>query len=275
MSRQIWAGLVSFSLVGSVGMCAAIARGANNASQVISYDHGGSASDGYQNASAALGGLNPIADPLFGNTILSPFNPPYQNSDIVIVGAGGQLTLKLQQPVNASSDRPEIGVFVNNGLIDIDYPNGQNRSPAGFFSDAPQAIVRVSSNGTDFFQIGSGPVSFDAPSNYYADLGASPSSTSTPGSVVADTSKPFTGHLNDFSGLDWTATKALLNGSAGGAWLDFSATGLPAVQYVRFEVPAGAGYRMVVDSVSTVPEPVGVVTIAMVVVAMGRRGRVK
>jgi len=123
--------------------------------------------------------------------------------------------------------------------------------------------------------VGSGPVSFDAPSNYYADLGASPSGTSTPGPIVADASKPFTGHLNDFSGRDWTATKALLNGSAGGTWLDFSATGLPAVQYVRFEVPAGAGYRMVVDAVSTVPEPVGATIIAMVAVAMGRRKRVK
>src|SRR4029079_17384147 len=115
--------------------------------------------------------------------------------------------------------------------------------------------------------------SFDAPSNYYADLGASPSGTSTPGSVVADASKPFTGHLNDFSGLDWTATKALLNGSAGGTWLDFSATGLPAVQYVRFEVPAGVSYRMVVDAVSAVPEPATALVMLSLAAAVKRRRR--
>jgi hypothetical protein len=261
MSRSISAGMVALSFVGLIG--AAAARGANTASEVVSYTHGGSASDGYQVPSAALGALNPIADPLFGNTILSPFNPPYQNSDLVIVGDGGQLTLKFQQPVSASPTGPEIGVFVNNGLIDIDYPNGQNRSPAGLFSDAPQAVVKVSANGVDFFPIGAGPITFDAPSNYYADLGGSPSNTSTPGSVIADMAKPFTGHVNAFSGLNWNATKALLAGSAGGTWVDFSATGLPAVQYVRFEVPAGAAYRMVVDAVSTVPEPVGATMIAI------------
>jgi hypothetical protein len=245
---------------------------ANVASQVISYDHGGSASDGYQDPNSALGALNPIADPVFGNTILSPFNPPYRNTDIVIVGDGGQLTLKLQQLVSASATGPEIGVFVNNGLIDIDYPHGQNRTPAGYFSAPPQAIVSVSANGTDFVPLSASPFLFDAPSNYYADLGADPSNTSTPGTIVADMSKPFLGHLNDFSGLDWNATKALLAGSSGGTWLDFSATGLPAVQYVRFAVPTGATYRMVVDAVSAVPEP-SVALIGLTMLVTLRRPR--
>jgi hypothetical protein len=56
MSRLVSTGLVSFSLVGgigvgAIGVGAPVARGANNASQVVSYDHGGSASDGFQNAS--------------------------------------------------------------------------------------------------------------------------------------------------------------------------------------------------------------------------------
>ena len=62
----------------------------------------------------------------------------YLNSDIVIVGDGGQITLKLSDAV-LSAPGPEIGVFVNNGLIDVDYPHGQNANPAGFFSSPPQA----------------------------------------------------------------------------------------------------------------------------------------
>jgi uncharacterized protein (TIGR03382 family) len=257
---------------GSLLPLSSVALSANVASQVVSYDHGGTASDGFQDSNAALGSLNPIADPVFGNTILSPFNPPYRNSDIVIVGDGGQLTLKLQQSVSASATGPEIGVFVNNGLIDIEYPHGQNRTPAGFFSDLPQAIVSVSANGSDFVPLNASPFVFDVPSNYYADLGADPSNTSTPGSIAADMGKPFSGHLNDFSGLDWNGTKALLAGSAGGTWLDFSATGLPAVQYVRFAVPAGANYRMVVDAVSAVPEPTCAL-LALSLAALLRRRR--
>jgi hypothetical protein len=273
MSRSSLAAAALAALAPVVAGPILTTSGANVASQVVSYDHGGIASNGFQNANAALGALNPIADPVFGNTILSPFNPPYRSDDIVIVGDGGQLTLKLTAPVAASASGPEVGVFVNNGLIDIDYPHGQNQTPAGFFSNPPQAIVSVSANGTNFVPISASPITFDGPSNYYADLGADPSNTSTAGSVVADMSKPFTGHLNDFSGLDWNATKALLNGSAGGTWLDFTATGLSSVQYVRFEVPTGAAYRMVVDAISAVPEPTSGVLIALCSLIVMRRIR--
>jgi hypothetical protein len=222
----------------------------NIADQVVSYHPGDDSSAGYRDPGAALGMLKPVADPIFGNSILSPFNPPYLPDDLVIVGAGGELTLKLARPVAAQAG-PEIGVFCNNGLIDISYPTGQNQVPAGFFSEAPRAIVSVSRDGTNFVPLFSGnPFTFDGVSNYYADLGPNPSSTTTPGDVLAAMDKPFLAPLSAFDGLDWIATRTLLDGSAGGRWLDISSTGLATAQYVRFEVPAGADYRMVLDAVS-------------------------
>jgi hypothetical protein len=47
----------------------------------------------------------------------------------------------------------------------------------------------------------------------------------------------------------------LLDGSAGGTWLDLSSTGLASVGFVRFEVPQGADYRLVLDAVTAIPEP--------------------
>ena len=224
------------------------------ASQVISYFPGGAASNGFQVPSAALGLPNPISDPIFGNSVLTPFNPPYLNSDIVVVGDGGQLTLKLSSPAPQVAGA-DIGVFVNNGLIDANYPAGQNLLTAGFFSDAPKSFVSVSQNGSTWLAISANPITFDSPSNYFADLPNNPSFNTIGGSQTADFSKPFTQPLSAFNGLDWAATLALLNGSAGGEWLDFSSTGLSEVNYVRFEVPSGANYRMVVDAVTAVPEP--------------------
>jgi hypothetical protein len=155
----------------------------------------------------------------------------------------------------ASAPGPEIGVFVNNGLIDVDYPHGQNANPAGFFSSAPQAIVSVSQNGSTFIPVSANPITFDAPSNYFTDLASDPSFNTVGGSQAADFAKPFAGALADFNGLNWPATLVLLNGSGGGEWLDFSSTGLTQVNYVRFEVPSGANYRMVIDAVSAIPEP--------------------
>ena len=74
---------------------------------------------------------------------------------------------------------------------------------------------------------------------------------------VADFSRPFAGTLSDFNGLTYPQILQLLGGSGGGNWLDVTRTGLSSVEYVRFDVPAGAGDRLVLDAVTAVPEPVG------------------
>jgi hypothetical protein len=63
----------------------------------------------------------------------------------------------------------------------------------------------------------------------------------------------------------------LLNGSAGGTWLDVSGTGLSSVQFVRFEVPEGAATRMVVDAVTAVPEPAAMGLMCVPLLFLARR----
>jgi len=71
----------------------------------------------------------------------------------------------------------------------------------------------------------------------------------------------------------------VLNGSAGGTWLDISTTGLAQVGFIRFTVPENALSRisLEVDAVSiaggalgapTVPEP-GTLALALASMAMG------
>ena len=207
----------------------------------------------FQNPSAALGMLS--GDTGFGG--LTPFNPPFSAGHIVAVGAGGSLTLQLSQPVPATGRT--LGVFVNNGLIDVSPDgSGQAGSPAATFSAPPRAIVSVSGDGVNFQALNGGaPITFGNPSNYYIDAPIV-NYFQALGAQAAFQQKPFLGSLSSFNGQPYEQMKATLNGSAGGTWIDTSTASTPAINYVRFEVPGGSNERMVVDSVAgmTAAEPI-------------------
>ena len=235
------------------------------ASEVVSYTPGNARED-YRNAAAALG--LPAGDTTFG--ALTPFNPPFSNQHIVIVGAGGELTLRLASPV-AAGPGPELGVFVNNGLVDIS-PTGTGTAgrPPETFSPPPTALVSVSADGQQFVPLAGGAtVTFDNPTNAYTDTRIENYSAPL-GTRPADFGKPFTGTLSDFAGETYEQMLTRLAGSAGGTWLDVSGTGLSSVQYVRFEVPQG---RMVVDAVTAVPEPAALGLMLLPALLFGRHRR--
>jgi hypothetical protein len=217
---------------------------------------------------------------------VSPFNPPFLSDEIISVGEGGHLTLRLSHFALPQTDGPEIGVFTNTGLVDIDYPNGQAGSPVDTFG-VDSALVEVSSDGTSWVSLGN--VTFDIPTNGYTDLTSA--SSAEPGNVMSDFQQPFTGTLSSFDGLayydaDGPDILDLLAGSGGGTWLDISGTGLAQVGFVRLSVADDLSpttwLNFELDAVSiahaaqgpaTVPEPAGVSLLgwALLPVALLRR----
>jgi len=258
------AGTVLLSLSGVLTFAPA-AQAAVSAAEVLSYDAG--LATGFTNPAASLG--QPVGDTTFG--ALTPFNPPFSEQHIVIVGSGGHLTLRLSSPVSAAGAGPEVGVFSNNGLVDVS-PNGTGvaGTPAGTFSPPGRAVVSVSEDGRTFVPLDDEAVTFANPTNYYTDVRIE-NYWAPLGSATADFSRPFTGTLSDFGGLTYEQIVALLDGSAGGTWLDVSGTGLSSVQYVRFDVPQGS--RLVVDAVTAVPEPSMGALLALPLMALVRRRR--
>jgi hypothetical protein len=211
----------------------------------------------FSDPTAALGALQ--GDTGFGG--MNPFNPPFSASQIVGISPGGELTLHMSSPVPTSGKT--LGVFSNAGLNDASSDGSGQADPTAqtldeaFGETDPEAVVKVSQDGMNFIALNGGnPILFTNPSNYY--LNNAISNFDEPlGGPIADQSQPFLGTLSDFNGLTFAQIKQnVLNGSAGGNWLDLSGTGLAQVNYVRFDVPADATYGMVVDSVSAVPEPV-------------------
>jgi hypothetical protein len=85
-----------------------------------------------------------------------------------------------------------------------------------------------------------------------------------PGTQVADFGKAFTQPLSAFDGRNWSSILTLLDGSAGGEWLDLTSVPYPFVRFVRFDV-TGADQRMYLDAVAVTPEPGAASACAMIV----------
>jgi hypothetical protein len=224
----------------------------------------------YDNPATALGKPNPIT----GGLILSPFSATWSTDEMVGIGPGGSLTLQFSSPVTVGAGL-EFGVHTGVNLWERG-GTGTNLDPAGTLN-VRRAVVEVGDTAGHFVALNGGAaITFNIPTNYYADLAGPPGTATTPGSIEADFGKPFAGTIATFNGLDWTETKAALDGSAGGTWLDASGSGLEKLNFVRFSVPTDANYRMFIDAVagaSAVPEPtsLGVVIVGGLLLARRRR----
>jgi hypothetical protein len=231
------------------------------------------------NLSAPLGPLN--GDTGFGSG-LNPFNPPYDPSQILAVYGTGTVTLHLSATVAGNG---QVGVFTNTGIENVGSSEATAGSPVTTLGQTSQAIVSVSSDGTHFVPLFGGAVqNLDAPTNfwldapitldqfgnaYYADQGL--------GTQAANPFKPFAPDTADplslFNGLTYSQmlSSSVLNGSAGGTWFDLAGSGLSSVNYIRFDVPVND--RLVLDSISAVPEPttIGAVLVLAAMPLLRRR----
>ena len=190
----------------------------------------------FNNPDAALGAPDGMVGASTGYpSVYSPFDPPFETTALTGIGAGGQLTLQLQNYVAVSPGAYEIGVWSNVGLDDVS-PGyvGTAGDPVTTLSAPGSAVVSVSANGTSWVTLNGGnPITFGLPGNYY--LNAGPYDSAPPASPeLANFGQPFTGTLSDFAGEDYSQVINTLNGSAGGTWLNLDSTGLSQVGYIRF-----------------------------------------
>lgn len=237
--------------------CLATTAVADFAAEVVSYDQGTTASGSVTDATSALG-----RPAIFNGSVpITPFNPPFSANQIVSVGEGGELTLRLERFALPTAG-PELGFFVNNFIINTDFPNtpspggiaGPTLTPTSGTFGIESTEVLVSELGIDWVSLG--VQTLDIPT-FGTTLTGDPS----------DAQKPFTGVLGDFASLDLPGMQAVVNGGAGGTWLDIEPTGLPRVGFVRFTIAddmnPGTSLNFELDAVAVasaatggiVPEP--------------------
>jgi hypothetical protein len=199
--------------------------------------------------------VNPFED------ATDPFNPAYGTDQILSIGAGGSLTVKLTAPVlNHPLNRfgTDFIIFGNSGFIitnEFDFDTfswiGTPATDGSLFgANSGETRVSVSRDGVTFYEL-------------------DPELTPTvdvllPTDGAADFSTPVDPELTaaDFAGLTLEQIRALYHGAAGGAGYDLAsardAAGNPvrlnSINYVRIEVLSG---KAEVDGFSGVFNPPG------------------
>src|SRR5438034_11534877 len=239
----------SLALAGSLFVSHALR--AQYADAVISYTAGSGANANFINPSAALGAPSRINP--FGETV-DPFDPPYGTNQIVSLGAGGSLTLRLDTPVANDPSHPfgaDFIIFGNAGFIitNGDFSGG-GITDGSLFGNNPNAggtLVSVSADGLNFFRLD--------PSRARGVDGLYPTDAS--GNPLIPVNPVLTNA--DFAGQGLAGIRARYNGSAGGTPFDLNdaidgagnSVLLPGVTYVKIDVFQGVSE---IDALSVLPQ---------------------
>jgi hypothetical protein len=222
------------------------------ASEVIDYNPGNlpASLDSYKDPQAALGEPSRVTPGDYGGPV-DPFSPPYLSSQVVAIGSGGHLTVRLSAPAKNDPLNPfglDFIIFGNAGFIitNGDYTGGGITDGSLFGANAGTTIVEVSQDNTKYYQLNSAlaPV---------VD-GLFPTDGSGDFSIPVDPSLK----SSDFSGKDLKGIRSLYNGSGGGTGFDIAWTGiqdLTEINYIRVSVVDGHSEIDGFSTVAAVPEP--------------------
>lgn len=214
------------------------------ADSVVSYTPGSGPNPSYTSPNAVLGAPTTF----IGYQNADPFNPPYQPSDIVGLGANGSLTLQFNTPIqNAPNSYGLDFIIFGHAGFNEDFSNGT--TDGSLFTGGTSTVrVSVSADGSTFYALD--PVFAPVVDGLFpTDASGNPFIPVNPALTAAD-----------FNGKDLAGIRALYNGSAGGAGFDIAwaidgsnqSVPLSSVWFVRLEGLSGVAY---IDAISVVPEP--------------------
>jgi len=231
---------------------------AQYADSVVAYHPGaGFATDfstgaGYTNITAVLGSPSIVTPGPWGGPV-DPLSPPYLPSQLLSLGTGGSLTVRLSTPIENDPSHPfgshflvfgSAGFTITNG----DYAGGGITDGSLFSHNPGQTRVLISADNVTY---------------YLLDPGKAPTADGLfPTDGNGDSSRPVNPALKStsFAGQGLPGIRSLYAGSGGGTGYDLSwavdeqgrSTTLSRVAYVRVDVLEG---HSEIDAFSVVPEP--------------------
>lgn len=230
------------------------------ADRVVQYEPGAGYSPRFTNPEVVLGepsGVNPYGE------ATDPFNPAYGTNQIVSIGAGGYLTIRLQKPI-LNHPRNLYGldftIYGNSGfiitneydLVNFDWVGTPATDGSLFGSSGGATRVSVSHNGKHFYALN--PDLAPGVDVFPPTDGAGDIHVPVPPSLSSE----------DLAGATLDDIRALYRGSAGGASFDINwaiddqgqSVWLPMVRYIRIEVLEGKAEIDAISSVARVPRRV-------------------
>ncbi len=240
---------VPSSVLALAGLFIASTLQAQYADSVVAYTAGSGVSPSYTDPTRSLGPPTTF----IGYQNADPFNPPYLNTDLVSVGAGGSLTVQFSAPILNIPAHPyglDFIIFGNSGFVitNGDFSGGGITDGSLFANNTGATRVWVSADNVTYYQLNPAlapTVDGLFPSDASGDFHLPVNPALSPG---------------DFAGKDLVGIRSLYSGSGGGTGYDISwaqdgfgqSVFLPSISFVRVEVLSG---KSEVDAFSVVPEP--------------------
>ncbi len=203
-------------------------------------------------APSALGEPSRLTPGPFGGPV-DPFNPPYLNSQLVSIGSGGWLTLRLDAPILNDPTHPfgiDFLIFGNTGFVitNGDFSGGGITDGTLFGPNSGLSRVSVSPDSLNWYALD--PALAPLVDALYPTDGTGDFATPVNPAISAV----------DFAGQDLQGIRALYAGSGGGAGFDLAwardtngaPVSLTSAQFVRVEMQDG---HAEIDGIVAVPEP--------------------
>ena len=247
----------SFTLAAAGLALVARVQAASFADAVINYNSGTDFATGFTDPLTTLGEPSRVTPGAFGGPV-DPFNPAYLKSQIVSLGAGGTLTVRLGTPIfndPAHLFGTDFLIFGNAGFI-ITNASDANFNFIGtpatdgslFAANDGHTRVSVSADGVNFYTLN--PALAPIVDGLFPTDG------------IGDFQKPVNPAFNNasFGGKTLDDIRALYAGSGGGAGFDLAwaqdgngqTVNLDAVNFIRVDVLDG---KSEIDGFVVVPEP--------------------
>jgi hypothetical protein len=233
--------LITLAIAGALLSSSAEAQYADS---VVFYMPGTGFAPNFTSPNAALG------SPASASSV-TPFAPPFSNTQIVSIGAGGWLTLHLGTPIANDLSNP-FGIdflIFGNSFFAITNGSGANATTSGdIFTSSVSTRVEVSEDGSSWFALN--PLLAPTVSTLFPTDGIGNPQLAVDPSLTK----------SDFGGQNLAGIRSLYGGSAGGAGFDLAwaqdgsgnSVNLSMANYVRIDVLSG---RTQIDAISVVPEP--------------------
>lgn len=239
----------------------------NSGASILSYETGTGFSEGYTDATAALGSPSRSTPGDFGGPV-TPFSPPWQQDQLVSVGEGGSIVIEMSAPVfddPAHAFGRDFIIFGNSGFTIMDFAAEVHRTDGSLFGQTTgEARVSVSRDNETYFSLN--PESAPVPDGLYPTDGS--------GNFTLPVDPAL--EQSDFAGKSLEEVRDLYASSGGGTAFDIGwaidennqAAGLDQVRFVRIDVLSD---KVDIDGIVAVPEPS---TEALAVMAAGVIGMI-
>lgn len=208
------------------------------ADEIIAYRQGDNPVPGFTIPESALGEPERFSGEGIDPGIVSVFQPAWRPDEVVSIGAGGELIVRFDEPVEDDPDNPfGIDLLIFGNAFFVDAGGGSCGVPCGLISEP--GIIEVSDDGVIWHKVPNLTPDGLFPTQGWLDV--DDPYGGTPGRVPTDFTRPVdpTIDLSSFDGLTYAEVLTLYDGSGGGVGVDLAPLGLTAVSYVRITNEAG------------------------------------